>query len=454
MKKAILFLALAGAATAQAQNVGIGTIAPTDQLHTTGTVRFQNYSGIGSRILYLDSAGRIAPPPPGNLYSNTTRYSIPDNGCASNTGASGAITVSGLPVSLPSSQVSIRVNITHTYLADLRVFLFSPSGKILKIIAAQGGSNQNLPGAIFTDEAPGTLAGTPPYAARYKPLGNVASECAIAPTAVSFADLGTGGNINPNGTWTLKVFDNDASDTGSLQSWQISFEGQNAFGTTGATGPVAYFNGGALALSSITNSPAGNVGIGNPAPTAKLDIAGSLRIANGSQGAGKVLVSDATGLGTWQLPVASGTGFLAGLTSNVALTSSGFTPAFIPFTVTTTSGSLPFFDDVGNFGTPTAGAFTAPTTGVYHFDAGVSLPGGTAASATNWALVASLNGVSIHQSQRPTASGGTLPGVIQYSFTCKMTAGSTLRMGLITLGTTNVQINSSSDTYFSGYRVY
>ena len=42
-----------------------------------------------------------------------------------------------------------------------------------------------------------------------------------------------------------------------------------------------------------------NFGIGNNNPTAKLDVAGNVKIADGTQGAGKVLTSDANGLATW-----------------------------------------------------------------------------------------------------------------------------------------------------------
>jgi hypothetical protein len=49
----------------------------------------------------------------------------------------------------------------------------------------------------------------------------------------------------------------------------------------------------------------GNTGIGQSNPTAKLDVAGNIKIADGTQGAGKVLTSDANGLATWAAPAAA-----------------------------------------------------------------------------------------------------------------------------------------------------
>lgn len=51
----------------------------------------------------------------------------------------------------------------------------------------------------------------------------------------------------------------------------------------------------------------GNVGIGTTTPITKLEVnngttAGAIKIVDGSQGANKVLVSDADGVGTWQTP--------------------------------------------------------------------------------------------------------------------------------------------------------
>jgi len=59
MKRQVLVIAVF-AGWMSAQNVGIGTTTPTAQLHTTGTVRFQNYaSGPNGAILGTDNLGNL-----------------------------------------------------------------------------------------------------------------------------------------------------------------------------------------------------------------------------------------------------------------------------------------------------------------------------------------------------------------------------------------------------------
>ncbi|MFC1528154.1 hypothetical protein ACFL5D_05380 [Candidatus Neomarinimicrobiota bacterium] len=50
----------------------------------------------------------------------------------------------------------------------------------------------------------------------------------------------------------------------------------------------------------------GNVGIGTTIPSAKLEVAGQVKITGGTPGSGKVLTSDAIGLASWQTPAAGG----------------------------------------------------------------------------------------------------------------------------------------------------
>jgi hypothetical protein len=49
----------------------------------------------------------------------------------------------------------------------------------------------------------------------------------------------------------------------------------------------------------VTFKAGGNVGIGTVSPTERLHIQGRIRIVDGSQAAGRVLTSDANGVGTW-----------------------------------------------------------------------------------------------------------------------------------------------------------
>ena len=81
-----------------------------------------------------------------------------------------------------------------------------------------------------------------------------------------------------------------------------------------ATDPVLQIgNGNDQARSNaLTVLKNGNIGIGEIAPTTKLEINngttnGAIKIVDGTQGAGKILTSDANGLATWQ-DLATGTG--------------------------------------------------------------------------------------------------------------------------------------------------
>ncbi len=62
-----------------------------------------------------------------------------------------------------------------------------------------------------------------------------------------------------------------------------------------ADGFAGYFEGSKVYVSH-------NLGIGVLSPAARLDVSGAVKIADGTQGAGKVLTSDAAGLASWKTP--------------------------------------------------------------------------------------------------------------------------------------------------------
>jgi hypothetical protein len=62
----------------------------------------------------------------------------------------------------------------------------------------------------------------------------------------------------------------------------------------------------------------GKVGIGTSSPTAKLEVNGQVRITDGSQGAGKVLTSDAGGQASWQSPTETDPTVLASVKDGIS----------------------------------------------------------------------------------------------------------------------------------------
>ena len=77
---------------------------------------------------------------------------------------------------------------------------------------------------------------------------------------------------------------------------------------------------------NIFNTNDGNVGIGTASPTAKLDLLGTVKITDGTQGAGKVLTSDANGLASWATPGNSSPWQITG--NDIANTNTGIVKVF------------------------------------------------------------------------------------------------------------------------------
>ncbi len=125
--------------------------------------------------------------------------------------------------------------------------------------------------------------------------------------------------------------------------------------------------------NSSTNPPliygdfsSGNVGINTIAPSAKLEVQGALgatiKIVDGSQGAGKVLTSDINGQGSWQT-VASGGTVTSFSSGNLAplFTASVTTAATTPALSFTISNAAAYTIYGNNTNASAAPAFFAPT---------------------------------------------------------------------------------------------
>ncbi len=110
-------------------------------------------------------------------YSNTSAFAIGDN-----TTINSPITVSGRSGNAPTS-TPVAVNITHTYKGDLKVDLVAPDGSVYVLHNRTGGSADNI---IQTFTV------------------NLSTEAL-------------------NGIWNLRVNDNASGDTGTLNSWSITF---------------------------------------------------------------------------------------------------------------------------------------------------------------------------------------------------------------------------------------
>jgi hypothetical protein len=168
--------------------------------------------------------------------------------------------------------------------------------------------------------------------------------------------------VSSNGLTTLDVANNNASGVAgnfnAIGGYAINATNNSAAfpavyaNNTNVSGEAGYFNGGlkvagnsntsaSFALKVLDNSSTnlmvvrndGNVGIGTSSPSKKLDVNGSVKITDGSEGLGKVLTSDAAGVASWQAPSITTTSVFANQSiGSVNSTPSSFSSPLAAFT--------------------------------------------------------------------------------------------------------------------------
>jgi hypothetical protein len=104
----------------------------------------------------------------------------------------------------------------------------------------------------------------------------------------------------------LRVYSQDGYFAGLLakNSTHEYFIGvQGTWEANGGTNSGFHIYDNTVGARRMVIDATGNMGVGTSAPDAKLHVAGTLKIVDGSQGAGKVLTSDTNGLASWISPV-------------------------------------------------------------------------------------------------------------------------------------------------------
>jgi hypothetical protein len=164
--------------------------------------------------------------------------------------------------------------------------LFSTGGGFIEAFKIDGGSSDVvINGAKTTGSAYGNFLVS---------NGNVG--IGTATPGVKLAVAGAGPVFGTDNSSQLQA----KNTGGTYETWLIPRENDNNMYLNYASNGFYIRNNSGVTTMFMNNS--NNVGIGTIAPTAKLDIAGTVKIVDGTQGAGKVLTSDASGLASWVTP--------------------------------------------------------------------------------------------------------------------------------------------------------
>jgi subtilisin-like proprotein convertase family protein len=152
-----------------------------------------------------------------------------------------SITVSGL--SGVTYHVSVRLNITHTFPADLNVLLVGPGSYPAVMLVSDVGNDVDWFNTtiVLDDCAPRALRTNGVPAGRYRPtnegLGNPLP--ASAPAAPYANTLSAFNWRDPNGTWSLYVFDDGSGDVGTINNWSLTIFDQPASPLPSQLNPVS-----------------------------------------------------------------------------------------------------------------------------------------------------------------------------------------------------------------------
>ena len=215
--------------------------------------------GVVIATLQLQDGGSALPPatftfnlPMTNTFVNSSAIVIPAIGPGNPYPST--INVSGM-TGLVSSVTATVSNLSHTFPHDINVLLVSPSGRKTLLISHAGGAHAVSNVTVTADDtaaAPlpnfGQIVSGTFLPTAYAPAVLISGPAPAGPYVASMAALN---GADPNGTWSLFVFDDSAGDDGNIAAgWSMTIA------TVSPVNPVAD-------LGIVVANPAGAVSAGN-----------------------------------------------------------------------------------------------------------------------------------------------------------------------------------------------
>ncbi|MGB9774825.1 MAG: hypothetical protein ACPL4I_12575, partial [Bacteroidota bacterium] len=264
--------------------------------------------------------------------------------------------------------------------------------------------------------------------------------------------INSGSTLWSNKMTTLYLANTNTADTKSLL---VGSSGIGDIFRISNAGNI-YIPLGTITVSGTgSSSIAGSLGIGTTSPGAKLDVVGNIRIADGTQGAGKVLTSDANGLGRWEDVPSAPVTSVFGRTGAVTAQSGDYTTSLVP------EGTNLYFTDARAQAAITGGASTIVTSNLTANRALLSdASGKVGASTVTSTELGYLSGVtSAIQTQldakaptaSPTFTGNvTMPGTGIWNNSGNVGIGTTSPGQKLSIaGTLGVLEGGASPTYYT-----
>lgn len=170
------------------------------------------------------------------IYSNPGFMRVPDTGGPTPATMGPAsdypstITINGAPGSIGHIRVNIS-GLTHQFVGDVVALLVAPNGARIKLFEWPGGGSVSNVNLSFTSDAT-TQVTSPVVSGIYAPTGGsyvLPNSGASEAGSPNFDPII---NSNPNGTWSLYVYDRAAGDIGVIEDgWSIELaEGNYSIG--------------------------------------------------------------------------------------------------------------------------------------------------------------------------------------------------------------------------------